>query len=172
MSRLIDGAALYERLAELEELARDRVLDTDTSLPYPTNLNPAYTRYSAQLDERIRLKQMIADAPTIETEQKKGDLVDRKEILRSWQNVCIGISCSKCQFHYDDAMNEECLLERWVHSLPSAERNKGEWIQDGHHIQCNQCGISICDKDREGDVLPKKFCPNCGSYNGGEEDDI
>ena len=79
MSRLIDGAALYERLAELEELARDRVLDTDTSLPYPTNLNPAYTRYSAQLDERTRLKQMIADAPTIEPERKKGERMSNRE---------------------------------------------------------------------------------------------
>ena len=50
------------------------------------------------------------------------DLIDRKEILRSWQNVCIGISCSICQFHnINDTMDEECLLERWVHSLPSAQ---------------------------------------------------
>ena len=49
------------------------------------------------------------------------------------------------------------------------ERKNGKWIQDGHHIQCNQCGISICDKDREGNVLPKNFCSNCGSYNGGDE---
>lgn len=92
MSRLIDGAALYERLAELEELARDRVLDTDTSLPYPTNLNPAYTRYSAQLDERIRLKQMIADAPTIELERKKGKWIQGT-------NHGLGVynyTCSEC----------------------------------------------------------------------------
>lgn len=59
------------------------------------------------------------------------DLIDRKEILRSWQNVCIGISCSICQFHnINDTMDEECLLERWVHSLPSAEpRKKGKWIR-------------------------------------------
>ena len=43
------------------------------------------------------------------------------------------------------------------------ERKNGKWIKDGHHTQCNQCGISICDKDREGDVLPKNFCPNCGT---------
>ncbi len=49
------------------------------------------------------------------------------------------------------------------------ERNTGKWIQDGHHIQCNQCGISICDKDREGDVLPKKFCPNCGADMRGDD---
>ena len=68
---------------------------------------------------------------------------------------------------YEDIRNgikEEPIIE--------PDRKNGKWIKDGHHIQCNQCGISICDRDREGDVLPKKFCPNCGSYNGGEENDI
>ena len=116
MSRLIDGAALYERLAELEELARDRVLDTDTSLPYPTNLNPAYTRYSAQLDERTRLKQMIADAPTIESERKKG---------------------------------------KWIYYDPNG-------------FKCSECGGYL--EIEVGDIK-MKFCPNCGSYNGGEEDE-
>lgn len=64
--RLIDGDALYNKMMELEELARRRVLDTDSSLPYATNLNPSFTRYVAQLDERIGLKQLVADAPTIE----------------------------------------------------------------------------------------------------------
>ena len=64
--RLIDGDALYAKLQEHEELARKRVWDTESTLPFPTNLNPAYTRYLAQLDERTALKHMVADAPTIE----------------------------------------------------------------------------------------------------------
>lgn len=63
--RLIDGDALYAKLQEYEELARKRVWDTESTLPFPTNLNPAYTRYLAQLDERTALKHMVADAPTI-----------------------------------------------------------------------------------------------------------
>lgn len=70
--RLIDADALYERLKQDEEMARNRVLDTDSSLPYPNNLNPSYTRYVAQMDERTRLKHMVADAPTIEPEQRTG----------------------------------------------------------------------------------------------------
>ena len=71
MGRLIDADALYTKLQELEELARKRVLDTESTLPCPTNLNPVYTRYLAQLDERIQLKHMIADAPTVYPEQPK-----------------------------------------------------------------------------------------------------
>jgi len=64
--RLIDADALYAKLQEHEELARKRVWDTTSTLPFPNNLNPAYTRYLAQLDERTALKHMVADAPTIE----------------------------------------------------------------------------------------------------------
>lgn len=65
MLRLIDADALYAKLQEHEELARKRVWDTASTLPFPNNLNPAYTRYLAQLDERTALKHMVADAPTI-----------------------------------------------------------------------------------------------------------
>lgn len=63
--RLIDADALYAKLQEHEELARKRVWDTASTLPFPNNLNPAYTRYLAQLNERTALKHMVADAPTI-----------------------------------------------------------------------------------------------------------
>ena len=79
--RLIDANALYAKLQEHEELARKRVWDTESTLPFPTNLNPAYTRYLAQLNERTTLKHMIADAPTIE----------QPEIIH----------CRKCK-HWDD----------------------------------------------------------------------
>lgn len=65
--RLIDGEALYERLVELENLARDRVIDTPNSFS-DGSLNPAAVRYMAQLSERIQLKEMVFDAPTIKPE--------------------------------------------------------------------------------------------------------
>ena len=70
--RLIDADALYEKVQYDEELARNRVLDTESTLPYPNNLNPSYIRYVAQMDECTKLKFRIADAPTIEPERKKG----------------------------------------------------------------------------------------------------
>lgn len=64
--RLIDADALYKAMQDAEELAKRRVLDTESTLPYPTNLNPAYTRYLAQMDERTKAKEMVADAPTVD----------------------------------------------------------------------------------------------------------
>ena len=51
----------------------------------------------------------------------------------------------------------------YIDEVPSAEpRKKGEWIIDGHHIICNRCKNSMCDRDREGDLIPKNYCSNCG----------
>ena len=64
--RLINADPLYKAMQDAEELARRRVRDTESTLPYPNNLNPAYTRYLAQMDERTKAKEMVADAPTVD----------------------------------------------------------------------------------------------------------
>ena len=64
--RLIDADLLYKAMQDAEELARQRVLDTECTLPYPNNLNPSYTRYLAQMSERTKAKEMVADAPTVD----------------------------------------------------------------------------------------------------------
>lgn len=56
MAEYIDKGALYNKIAELEDLARQRVIDT------PTN-SPAYPRYVAQLNEREYLKSRILAMP-------------------------------------------------------------------------------------------------------------
>ena len=48
-------------------------------------------------------------------------------------------------------------------ACPLHERKTGRWIIDGHHIRCDQCGMDMCNTDREGDPIPKEFCPNCGA---------
>ena len=93
MPRLIDADALYEQLKQDEEMARNRVLDTESSLPYPNNLNPSYTRYVAQMDERTRLKHMVADAPTI-GECKRGRW--KRRIVDSGFNA--DWVCSECKY--------------------------------------------------------------------------
>ena len=52
-----------------------------------------------------------------------------------------------------------------IRQLPpiQPEPKKGKWVRDGHHIRCNQCGMYMCDTDREGDRIPTEFCPNCGA---------
>jgi hypothetical protein len=57
MSDLISRSDLYNKLVELETLARNRVLDT------PTN-SPCYQRYVAQMNERTMFKELVADMQT------------------------------------------------------------------------------------------------------------
>lgn len=64
----ISRSELYKKVCEAEKLARERVMDTPSDSPFPNKLNPAYTRYSAQLDERTQFKHMIADARSVQPE--------------------------------------------------------------------------------------------------------
>ena len=59
MAEYIDKGALYEKIAQLEEIARNRYLDN------PSN-SPAYQRYIAQMQERTALKHLIADFPAVD----------------------------------------------------------------------------------------------------------
>lgn len=64
------------------------------------------------------------------------------------------------------------LAIRAIKANSTAERKKGKWMRlndiDGF-VRCSSCGTfwdySIID------TLHFHFCPRCGSYNGGEEDD-
>ena len=95
--RLIDGDELYKAMKDAEDLARQRVLDTESTLPYPNNLNPSYTRYLAQMDERTKAKHMIADAPTVDAVP-----VVRCRDCKYWKTV-EGVNLSKrvkfCTYH-------------------------------------------------------------------------
>ena len=59
MDEYINKNVLYETIAQLEELARNRYLDTP-SLYYPM--------YMTQLNERAYFKQIITDLPTADVE--------------------------------------------------------------------------------------------------------
>ena len=48
-----------------------------------------------------------------------------------------------------------------------AEPKIGKWVWDDKgYFHCDQCGKKPNDQTRV-----TNFCPNCGSFNGGEEDD-
>lgn len=114
--RLIDADALYAKLQEYEELARKRVWDTESTLPFPNNLNPAYTRYWAQLDERTALKHMVADAPTI----------TQPEIIRCREckhytfadNRAFGFPAKRCEWTGFEDVDDDDFCSR-------AERREG-----------------------------------------------
>ena len=83
------------------------------------------------------------------------DLIDRRAALEA---VCMGCCEGRkgCKFYpYCD-----CLTP--MRELPAIEPQTAHWIIDGHHIQCSQCGETMCNTDREGDPIPRNFCPNCG----------
>ena len=94
MGRLIDGDALYKAMQDAEDLARQRVLDTESTLPYPNNLNPSYTRYLAQMDERTKAKEMVADAPTVDAVPvRHGHWIYHPECVADGE---CGYECSAC----------------------------------------------------------------------------
>ena len=57
MAEYIDKSALYEKITQLEELARNRYLETPSS-------NPCCSRYMTQLNERTVFKHIIVDFPS------------------------------------------------------------------------------------------------------------
>lgn len=83
----LDKAELYETISELEDLARQRVLDT------PSN-SPAYPRYLAQLQERTNLKHKIYDMPAADVAP-----VVHGKWIRKVENDGYAMSlCSACNF--------------------------------------------------------------------------
>lgn len=78
---------------------------------------------------------------------------------------------SECEFNTTDCKH----IVRKIEAIPSAER-KGEWIPyeaslnfgdgEGYVIEhkCSACGYLWGEPDY-------KFCPNCGAYMKGAEDD-
>ena len=87
--RLIDADLLYKAMQDAEELARRRVRDTESTLPYPTNLNPAYTRYLAQMDERTKAKKMVADAQTVDAVPvRRGRWKHKKDLKQFFCDQC------------------------------------------------------------------------------------
>lgn len=59
MNEYINKADLYSEIAKLEELARDRYLDTPSE-------SPVFVRYQSQLNECTNLKHLIADTPAVD----------------------------------------------------------------------------------------------------------
>ena len=79
------------------------------------------------------------------------DCISRKAAIEVVQNRHMMLS------------KEKVLLINDLEKLPSVQPMRGKWERDGHHIKCDQCGMYMCDTDREGDRIPTEFCPHCGA---------
>ena len=94
MDEYIDKSALYEKITQLEELARNRYLDT------PSN-SPCYSRYMAQFNERTAFKHIIADfssadvAPVVHGQWIEYTKVIIPEPYNKWEQAW---KCSECGF--------------------------------------------------------------------------
>ena len=75
-------------------------------------------------------------------------LIDREALIAEYDRVHIGQPGGARKL-MEDAPTVE------------PERKMGKWIED----RCSECGCYVY----HGDV--RNFCPNCGSYNGGDNDD-
>lgn len=70
----IDKSALYEKFAQLEELARNRYLETPSS-------SLCHSMYMTQVNERTALKHIIADFPSADVaEVRRGRWIEEDGI--------------------------------------------------------------------------------------------
>ena len=114
MAEYIDKGAVYNKIAELEELARNRYLDT------PSN-SPAYARYMAQMQERTALKFLIADFPAADVAPVVyGWWVPVTESeMTGWnpdfagRDPIAGYSCSNCKEEAVFDCNNEFVLTKY-----------------------------------------------------------
>lgn len=91
-----------------------------------------------------------------------------KDKLISDRQVIKAILDNKELFRFAEDIQRFAVV---IEDLPSMDRPQGEWIKDGHHMRCNQCGVCFCNKDREGDEFPQDFCPSCGARMKGIDDE-
>lgn len=91
MADYIERQAIYKKIAEMEETARNRYLDT----PWDS---PARERYRAQLNERTALKHIIADEPSANVrEDVHGEWIKERTF-----NGLHYVKCNKCGYkEYD-----------------------------------------------------------------------
>ena len=90
----IDKSALYEKIAQLEKLARNRYLETPSS-------SLCFSRYMTQLNERTALKHIVADFPSADVaEVRHGRWVFGKDLADSFGSINKNkyhLYCSECR---------------------------------------------------------------------------
>lgn len=87
------------------------------------------------------------------------DLIDRHGATSKMFEICDMVE--------NELLHIDVIIDA-LENLPSAEsRKKGKWVDNTF---CSECGwIHEVESGFIGNVNQFNFCPNCGSYNGGEE---
>lgn len=90
MSEYISKNVLYEKISELEEIARDRVLNTPKE-------NPKSVGYELQLAERTAFKHLVADQPVAYVRPVvRGKWIEQNKKICCGENKNIIITIRKC----------------------------------------------------------------------------
>ena len=92
------------------------------------------------------------------------------------RQVAIDAMCELMNSWFGGDPKDEQEEIKWIiNHLPSAqpERKKGKWIEqddgwDGVYYECSECGEAFTLIDGTPTDNLYNFCPNCGSYNGGD----
>lgn len=152
-----------------------------------TDNEEVYTN-GARLIPSFRVKQWLDHLPSIQQEQldcedcikhggdwgcdrvhcHKGDAISRQQAIDAIYKEWDGISYDGDGYH----IASEC--EDILDNLPSVQPRKGKWTRhfDGNewYWYCSSCKEQWYEEDlwMGGNSFPN-FCPNCGSYNGGEK---
>ena len=102
----IDKSALYEKIAQLEELARNRYLETPSS-------SLCFSRYMTQLNERTALKHIVADFPSADVAPVvHGRWVFGKDLADSFGSINKNkyhLYCSECRHQaFNNSDDNDC----------------------------------------------------------------
>lgn len=103
------------------------------------------------------------------TETHACDLISRADAIDAIVNTVsdIGLHDNSETARYGATYRQQEIITI-LESLPSAQpkKKKGKWIPyspEGLRYKCSECESRY--------ETPWHFCPNCGSYNGGENHD-
>ena len=144
----------YKSMIEALDLAI-KALETTCIEDYPTCTECEH--YDSEKHYCPRFCQVIKDT-LAEAQPTEGDLISRqavfdKTIRRNgiWNHV---------------TNSEGKNFEELINSIPATKPKVGKWIVfrcgDTDTFKCSECGMRV--------INPYRYCPNCGSYNGGGED--
>ena len=101
-----------------------------------------------------RFCQVIKDT-LAEAQPTEGDLISRKDVITALIDA-----------DWIKTTAQQAVIAEVLNKIPSVKPKKGKWIVfrcgDTDTFKCSECGMRV--------VNPYKYCPNCGSYNGGGED--
>ena len=107
------------------------------------------------------------------------EYISREDVLEILHKVRYECVYNRQNVMYDGKVDAYKALVARVKAMPTAdvvERKKGKWevvVSDDNEFLIHAC--SVCGHgyhmpfDFKGNIYFHNFCPNCGSYNGGDD---